>query len=357
MDPTQIAFRYPLKVPHCTCVSCMRTGASAEKLRILDNIPSPFQKYKLVKVETYAALMTSMSGTIVSDNMNNNSVNVTTAIDTATTNVSVDDAVSAAATSTDTMTTSPMGTTENVNNITDSMTVNEHINMQQENENMNNTTMNDENNDQNVSSDTNTHNPTNTEEMAHGNKINETSDPHTQEEVITLPPPPSATTTSKSSRSSSSRSRDRKSTSHPHPPAQRVIKYDRDLTDDDYLQYAQQYPGQELWKDLPQDQTWCKSILKIIRSLMKSKSASPFLAPVDWVAFNIPDYPTIIKHPMDLKTIENNLVNGVYHDPEQCISDVRLVFSNAFIYNSAEHYVTRCAKELSIKFETALYQL
>ena len=33
---------------------------------------------------------------------------------------------------------------------------------------------------------------------------------------------------------------------------------------------------------------------------MRRKSAWPFLEPVDPVALNIPDYPDVVKHPMDL---------------------------------------------------------
>jgi hypothetical protein len=274
----------------------MRTGASPEKLRILDNIPSPFIKHKLVAVETYSANSTTTADSTVS--AITEIPNPAVAANANTTNDSVD------------------------------------------------LTMSDANDIPLLEPTTDIHDLT--DDDTHSNAV---INKNASAEQSTVHPTAAAT---KSKRTPSTKSKDRRSSSH---PPQRVIKYDRDMTQEEFTRFAQRFPGQELWKDSPQEQYWVKSILKIIRSLSKTKAAQPFLSPVDWVAFNIPDYPTIIKHPMDLKTIDDKLVNGQYTNPEDCISDVRLVFSNAFIYNSAEHYVTQCAKELSIKFETALYQL
>jgi hypothetical protein len=47
-----------------------------------------------------------------------------------------------------------------------------------------------------------------------------------------------------------------------------------------------------------------KEVHKIIKSLINHKYGWPFREPVDPVALNIPDYPQIIKNPMDLGTIE-----------------------------------------------------
>ena len=40
--------------------------------------------------------------------------------------------------------------------------------------------------------------------------------------------------------------------------------------------------------------------MRLMRKLMRRKNAWPFLDPVDPVALNIPDYPDVVKHPMDL---------------------------------------------------------
>lgn len=75
---------------------------------------------------------------------------------------------------------------------------------------------------------------------------------------------------------------------------------------------------------------------QLIKSIRKDKQAGPFNVSVDPVALNIPDYPTIILHPIDLGTIEDRMEKEQYTDPEQVISDCRLVFRNAFVCNTFE---------------------
>lgn len=66
---------------------------------------------------------------------------------------------------------------------------------------------------------------------------------------------------------------------------------------------------------------------------MKHKFAQHFAKPVDHVALNIPDYPKIIKNPMDLSTIEKRLKSGAYTNPGQFSDDMRLIWNNAMTYN------------------------
>lgn len=91
-----------------------------------------------------------------------------------------------------------------------------------------------------------------------------------------------------------------------------------------------------------------------IRELKKNKYRDlnyPFLQPVDAVALNIPDYHTIITHPMDISTIERNLNNGEYDSPESFESDVRLMFNNCYRYNPPALPVHKMAKELERIFD------
>lgn len=89
------------------------------------------------------------------------------------------------------------------------------------------------------------------------------------------------------------------------------------------------------WTLAPTEQVWAKSLHKLLKSLLKDKRSVIFAKPVDPVALNIPDYFNIIKHPMDLGTVLKRLEGSepegyVYEDPEEAISDVRMVFRNAF---------------------------
>ena len=47
----------------------------------------------------------------------------------------------------------------------------------------------------------------------------------------------------------------------------------------------------------------------------------------------IPDYPVIIKHPIDLRTIETKLNAGQIETPDEFVALVRTVFRNAYVYN------------------------
>ncbi|KAL6622239.1 hypothetical protein U3516DRAFT_585878 [Neocallimastix sp. 'constans'] len=73
--------------------------------------------------------------------------------------------------------------------------------------------------------------------------------------------------------------------------------------------------------------------INITHSLQYHSSAIPFLNPVDPELLNIPDYFTVIKHPMDLSTIMKKVKGNKYSDINDYISDVELMFNNCFTYN------------------------
>lgn len=98
----------------------------------------------------------------------------------------------------------------------------------------------------------------------------------------------------------------------------------------------------------------CHAILK---SLMSSSKATPFLAPVDPVALGIPDYFQVIKEPMDLGTIKQNVECGYYDEPSVFADHVRLVFRNAMLYNAAHSQVHIYAQKLLEEFEKRIKTL
>jgi len=53
----------------------------------------------------------------------------------------------------------------------------------------------------------------------------------------------------------------------------------------------------------------CESIITYLKNHSKS---GPFLQPVDPIALGIPEYPSVIKNPMDISTLEKNLKEGKY---------------------------------------------
>ncbi|EEY63766.1 uncharacterized protein PITG_02252 [Phytophthora infestans T30-4] len=94
-----------------------------------------------------------------------------------------------------------------------------------------------------------------------------------------------------------------------------------------------------------------KKCLSILKGLMANPKAAPFMAPVDPVALGIPDYFHVIKEPMDLGTIRNNLESGFYDSPSDFAEHVRLTFRNATLYNAAHSQVHIYARKLVDDFE------
>lgn len=91
----------------------------------------------------------------------------------------------------------------------------------------------------------------------------------------------------------------------------------------------------------------CRTILE---TLITHPTGWIFRTPVDPVALNIPDYFSIISHPMDLGTIKSKLAGNRYFSAEEFASDIKLTFSNAMLYNPPDNPVHRMAKELECVF-------
>ncbi|KAH7577233.1 hypothetical protein JRO89_XS01G0225400 [Xanthoceras sorbifolium] len=92
----------------------------------------------------------------------------------------------------------------------------------------------------------------------------------------------------------------------------------------------------------------CETLLK---RLMSHQYGWVFNTPVDVVKLNIPDYFTVIKHPMDLGTIMRKVTSGAYSSPLEFLADVTLTFSNAMTYNPPGNDVYVMADSLRKFFE------
>lgn len=89
----------------------------------------------------------------------------------------------------------------------------------------------------------------------------------------------------------------------------------------------------------------------LLKKLMAHEHAWVFNTPVDIAKLNIPDYFTVIKHPMDLGTIKGKLASGVYSSPLEFFADARLTFSNAMTYNPPGNDVHIMADSMKRFFE------
>lgn len=78
---------------------------------------------------------------------------------------------------------------------------------------------------------------------------------------------------------------------------------------------------------------FCNQTIKELVSKKHYNYNFPFLAPVDTVSLNIPNYSEIVKEPMDLGTIQTKLANNQYENGDEFERDVRLVFKNCYAFN------------------------
>jgi hypothetical protein len=108
--------------------------------------------------------------------------------------------------------------------------------------------------------------------------------------------------------------------------------------------------------DLPQPPAKLRGAMKkrcgqILTKLRKDKRSVWFNAPVEAELLGLHDYHDVIKSPMDLGTVKDNLAAGRYASHGDFAADVRLTFSNALRYNPAGHDVHTFAGALLASFE------
>ena len=92
-------------------------------------------------------------------------------------------------------------------------------------------------------------------------------------------------------------------------------------------------------------------LLKILSTIIKLEESYEFLEPVDFVKYNIPDYPEIIKYPKDLGSIKEKLENNGYETIQEFLNDVQLVWDNCHTYNPPSNHVTKSAEICEKKFK------
>ena len=91
--------------------------------------------------------------------------------------------------------------------------------------------------------------------------------------------------------------------------------------------------------------------------IMGLNTAIPFLVPVDALKLGIPDYYNIVKTPMDLGTVHDNLMKHKYQKLCDANTDIGLVFSNAMLYNPPMHPIHMTALKLQKLYDMELARL
>lgn len=81
---------------------------------------------------------------------------------------------------------------------------------------------------------------------------------------------------------------------------------------------------------------WEKAAQRLMITLQRNQKSYIFEKPVNWEELKIPDYPTIVKNPMDFSTIKTKLKEHRYQQLEDFMEDMELVFYNCRLYNGTE---------------------
>jgi len=100
-----------------------------------------------------------------------------------------------------------------------------------------------------------------------------------------------------------------------------------------------------------------KLIMRVIGNVKRTKDAALFVAPVDPVALNIPNYPTIITKPMDLGTLEQKFKDHQYPTITAFIADFNLIVQNCETFNGQSHAVTHSAHKMQASFDKQMERL
>lgn len=94
-----------------------------------------------------------------------------------------------------------------------------------------------------------------------------------------------------------------------------------------------------------------KFALASLRAVKRLRDAGPFLAPVDIVALNIPNYFDYIKNPMDLGTMERKVSSNMYNSISEFTADMDLIVSNCALFNGAESEISNMARNIKSSFD------
>ena len=97
-----------------------------------------------------------------------------------------------------------------------------------------------------------------------------------------------------------------------------------------------------------------KKLEKIFDTIERDNQAYEFLAPVDYVALNILNYPKIITHPMDLGTVKKNLLNGEYKIFQDFMSDLNLIWKNCRTFNLPGSEIVKMANHCDKKMKSLI---
>ena len=79
--------------------------------------------------------------------------------------------------------------------------------------------------------------------------------------------------------------------------------------------------------------------MNLLKLLERHPDSFEFRHPVDFIGLGLPDYPEIIKVPMDLSTVKQNMKLGEYQSMQDFLLDLQLIWDNCKLYNPEESVI------------------
>lgn len=90
--------------------------------------------------------------------------------------------------------------------------------------------------------------------------------------------------------------------------------------------------------------------IRVMENLANYPCAKLFLYPVNSQQEGLYDYSLIVKRPMDITSIINNLLNGRYKSFSEWKRDIYQIYQNSKLFNGPESYITILALQLLKRF-------
>jgi hypothetical protein len=89
----------------------------------------------------------------------------------------------------------------------------------------------------------------------------------------------------------------------------------------------------------------------IINWLYEANDSGDFREPVDWKGMGLTDYPTMVKYPMDLTSVNRKMKEEKYELVEDILDDIQLIWDNCQIYNPNNSWIHCISDKLERSFK------
>ncbi|KAF1803299.1 hypothetical protein FB192DRAFT_1277095 [Mucor lusitanicus] len=103
-------------------------------------------------------------------------------------------------------------------------------------------------------------------------------------------------------------------------------------------------PEMDILSNKPRHSPYYHQMVHIVEEMQNYTHAWPFLEPVS--VDDVADYYDIVKDPMDLATLEENVKADAYPTMEDFVKDTQKIFENCKLYNAEDTEYAKCAAKL-----------